>query len=194
MTPLISKNKNAIITTGTGSGKTESFLLPVINYLMREKEVGSLCSGVRALIIYPMNALANDQIKRLRLILANYPYITFGTYTGETEEDNNRAYGKYRKEFKSEPLPNEKISRQQIKESPPHILITNYAMLEYLMLRPKDNSLFSGENGKTWKFIILDEAHTYSGATGIEVSMLLKRLTARLHRPSGGAGPGGRHL
>ena len=177
---LISKNKNAIITTGTGSGKTESFLLPVINYLMREKEVGSLCSGVRALIIYPMNALANDQIKRLRLILANYPYITFGTYTGETEEDNNRAYGKYRKEFKSEPLPNEKISRQQIKESPPHILITNYAMLEYLMLRPKDNSLFSGENGKTWKFIILDEAHTYSGATGIEVSMLLKRLTARL--------------
>ena len=82
----IINDNNAVITTGTGSGKTESFLIPVINYLMREKEVNHLTDGVRALIIYPMNALANDQMKRLRSLLKNYPYITFGTYTGETEE------------------------------------------------------------------------------------------------------------
>ncbi|MBQ8133672.1 MAG: DEAD/DEAH box helicase, partial [Clostridia bacterium] len=177
----ISKDRNAIVTTGTGSGKTESFLLPVINYLMREKENGSLTDGVRALIIYPMNALANDQMKRLRELLRNYPYITFGTYTGETETTETKAFEKYRRQFKAEPLPNERISREKIKEAPPHILITNYAMLEYLMLRPSDNSLFSGEYGSKWKYIILDEAHTYSGATGIEVSMLLKRLKARIN-------------
>lgn len=64
----LNKGRNAVITTGTGSGKTESFLLPIINYIFREQERGELNSGVRALLIYPMNALANDQIKRLRNI------------------------------------------------------------------------------------------------------------------------------
>ena len=173
-------DKNAIVTTGTGSGKTESFLLPVIDYLMKEKENGTLSDGVRALIIYPMNALANDQMKRLRSLLKNYPYITFGTYTGETEKSEDKALEKYRRQFRSYPLKNERISRDRIKESPPHILITNYAMLEYLLLRPGDNVIFSGSFGNCWKYIILDEAHTYSGATGIEVSMLLRRLKSRL--------------
>ena len=173
-------DKNAIVTTGTGSGKTESFLLPVIDYLMKEKENGMLTDGVRALIIYPMNALANDQMKRLRSLLKNYPYITFGTYTGETEKSEDKALEKYRRQFRSYPLKNERISRDRIKESPPHILITNYAMLEYLLLRPGDNVIFSGSFGNCWKYIILDEAHTYSGATGIEVSMLLRRLKSRL--------------
>lgn len=176
----ISQGNNAIITTGTGSGKTESFLLPILNYLMREKEEGTLCDGVRAIIIYPMNALANDQMKRLRSILRNYPDITFGTYTGETEEQDNRAYEKYRRQYKTEPLLNERISRAQIKAAPPHLIITNYAMLEYLLLRPNDNTIFSGKYGRNWKFIVLDEAHTYSGATGIEVSVLIKRLKARI--------------
>lgn len=176
----ISQGNNAIITTGTGSGKTESFLLPILNYLMREKEEGTLSDGVRAIIIYPMNALANDQMKRLRTILRNYPDITFGTYTGETEEQDNRAYEKYLRQYKTEPLPNERISRAQIKVAPPHLIITNYAMLEYLLLRPNDNTIFSGKYGRNWKFIVLDEAHTYSGATGIEVSVLIKRLKARI--------------
>lgn len=176
----LNKGRNAVITTGTGSGKTESFLLPIINYIFREQERGELNSGVRALLIYPMNALANDQIKRLRTLLKGTK-ITFGSYTGETETTHEKALAKYRKlNGNEEPAENEIISREAIKKNPPHLLITNYAMLEYLMLRPEDNSIFSGEYAYKWKFIVLDEAHTYIGATGIEVAMLLKRLKARL--------------
>ena len=87
----IREGRNLVVTTGTGSGKTESFLLPIINYLMEQKVEGSLNDGVRALIIYPMNALANDQMKRMRELLANYPDITFGSYTGETEKEGKNA-------------------------------------------------------------------------------------------------------
>lgn len=173
----VKEGRNLVVTTGTGSGKTESFLLPVINYLMEQKEHGALNDGVRALIIYPMNALANDQMKRMRELLADYPSITFGSYTGETEKEDKAALSKYMSLNNGQkPLMNERISRNQMKDSPPHILITNYAMLEYLLLRPTDNVFFYGPNSKEWKFIVLDEAHTYTGATGIEVSMLLRRL------------------
>ncbi len=84
---------NLAITTGTGSGKTECFLLPVINQLMLEKEAGTLGAGVRTLIIYPMNALVNDQISRLREIFEDYEDkdITFGKFTGETEDKYRKA-------------------------------------------------------------------------------------------------------
>ena len=79
------KGANLIITTGTGSGKTECFLLPILQTLLRRKEQGILKNAVHALIIYPMNALANDQMKRLRKILASYPHITFGLYNSSTK-------------------------------------------------------------------------------------------------------------
>lgn len=172
----IIEDRNLIVTTGTGSGKTECFLIPIINYLMKQKEKGELDDGVRALIIYPMNALANDQMKRMRKLLADYPYITFGSYTGETEHSDREALSKYLSLNGEEPIINERISRNQMKKRPPHILITNYAMLEYLLLRPSDNVFFHGSKADSWKYIVLDEAHTYTGATGIEVSMLLRRL------------------
>lgn len=173
-----------IVSTGTGSGKTESFLLPILNSLMQEKDAngGKLTPGVRALIIYPMNALANDQIDRLRVSLKNYPDITFGAYTGQTEYKESKAILQYKKlngEDKT-PLKNELLSRERMKKTPPHILITNYAMLEYLMLRPEDNVFFNGEYAKHWKYIVLDEAHTYTGSTGIEVSLLLRRVMAAI--------------
>lgn len=172
---------NIVVSTGTGSGKTESFLIPIFNHLLRELEAGTISPGVRALIIYPMNALANDQIERLRSILGNYPHLTYGSYTGQTRHKYSDALAEFRSLNNNvAPPKNELISRDQIKESPPHILITNYAMLEYLMVRPEDSVFFSEDNADKWKFIILDEAHVYNGSTGIEVSMLLRRLKAKL--------------
>lgn len=178
----LSAGRNVVVSTGTGSGKTESFLVPILNDLMREKEAkGVISPGVRALLIYPMNALANDQISRLRSLLDEYPYITFGSYTGQTEETEDKALAKYKSLNNGKtPLKNELISREKMKDTPPNILITNYSMLEYLMLRPRDNSFFQGEYANCWRFVVLDEAHTYSGSTGIEVSMLLRRLKAYL--------------
>ena len=174
--------KNVVVSTGTGSGKTESFLIPVLTEIIREHEAGTLDAGVRAMIIYPMNALANDQMERLRSLLKDYPEITYGSYTGQTRHKYNDALTEYKK-LNDDAMPNdnELISREQMKNNPPHIMITNYAMLEYLMVRPDDSVFFEENNAHKWKFIVLDEAHVYTGSTGIEVSMLLRRLRATLN-------------
>ena len=174
------QNKNLIVTTGTGSGKTESFLIPVINQLLNEKENGTLNAGVRTLIIYPMNALVNDQIRRLRGLLKNTG-ITFGKFTGETEEELKRALIKYDGD-KDSLLDNELICRKQMRDNPPNILITNYAMLEYMLLRPGDNNIFTAENAASWRYMVFDEAHSYTGSKGIEVSSLIARVKAMLKR------------
>lgn len=173
---ICAQNRNVVVATGTGSGKTETFIIPILNHLLELKRINKLRPGVKALLLYPMNALANDQMKRLRTLLANEPDITFGIYTGETEERYSDAYDKFVRMHKEEPLKNELISRQQMKKTPPHILLTNYTMLEYLMLRPEDNVFFEGEFAGDWKFIVIDEAHTYTGTKGIEMAMLISRL------------------
>ncbi|MFD3707121.1 DEAD/DEAH box helicase [Nocardia sp. NPDC058658] len=173
--------RNLVVSTGTGSGKTESFLLPILNALIAEKAAGTLGPGVRALLLYPMNALANDQLKRLRQLLAATPDITFGRYTGETKQRRIDAESGYRSMFPGAArLPNELLSREEMWESPPNILLTNYAMLEYLLLRPRDMELFDGKYARTWQFIALDEAHVYDGAQGSEVGLLLRRLRDRV--------------
>ena len=179
---VVEADRNLIVATGTGSGKTESFLLPILNHLLHEKTAGTLTEpGIRALLLYPMNALANDQLKRLRNILTDFPQITFGRYTGETEETYEKAQQRFYDQFPDDPLlPNELISRKQLRATPPHLLLTNYAMLEYLLLRPDDCSFFDGETARHWRFIALDEAHTYDGASGMEVAMLLRRLKERI--------------
>jgi ATP-dependent helicase YprA (DUF1998 family) len=176
----VAAGRNILVATGTGSGKTESFLIPILNYLLKQKAVGKLTPGVRALLLYPMNALANDQVKRIREILSLDSSITFGRYTGETLETYDKAKQAFVQREGKEPLANELISREQMRETPPHILLTNYAMLEYLLLRPEDSELFGGSNSNTWKFIVADEAHTYDGAHGIEVALLLKKLRERV--------------
>ncbi len=174
--------RNLIVTTGTGSGKTETFLLPIINHLLEEQEAGTLSQpGVRALMLYPMNALANDQLKRLRKVLSNNSDIKFGRYIGDTEDKKEEALKKFYNQFPGEePAKGELLSRKEMQENPPHILLTNYAMLEYLLLRPADNVFFDGEYARHWKYIILDEVHVYDGANGIEIAMLLRRLKDRI--------------
>ena len=180
------QGQNLVITTGTGSGKTESFLLPILQHLLREEEEGGLDHGVRAIIIYPMNALANDQMKRMRALLKNYPQIRYGVYNGNTEHSQSQALIEYRRTYRDpsgnplDPAPNEVISREVMQSAPPHILITNYSMLEYMMVRPKDDRVFSGAK---LKYIVLDEAHIYKGATGMETSLLMRRLRARISQP-----------
>jgi hypothetical protein len=177
--------RNIVVTTGTGSGKTESFLLPIFDHLVREDAAGDLGPGVRALLLYPMNALANDQLKRLRRLLANYPNITFGRYTGETEQTRKKALAKFHALHPGEePLPNELLSRDEMQDSPPHILLTNYAMLEYLLLRPEDTTLFDFGGKQTWRFLALDEAHVYDGAQAAEVGLLIRRLKDRVSSKS----------
>lgn len=183
----VASGRNLLVATGTGSGKTESFLLPILDYLLRERDAGTLNSpGVRAMLLYPMNALVNDQIKRLREILAAFPEISFGRYVGDTPTESQGAAGDYRGQFGSEPLPNELLTREQMQSSPPHILITNFSMLEYLLLRPADTAFFDGPTGKRWKFVVLDEVHTYQGAKGGEIAMLLNRLRDRVHKSQKG--------
>lgn len=174
----ICSGHNAVITTGTGSGKTESFLLPILNELTNDIEIGNQEIGIRAIFLYPMNALLNDQIERVRKILADFPDITYGFFTGDTEETVSKNYRVKHAEENNIVIPeNELISREEIRNNPPHLLFTNYSMLEYLLIRPNDYAIFTPERLSNWKFVILDEAHTYHGALGIELSLLMRRLT-----------------
>ena len=173
--------RNLVVSTGTGSGKTESFLVPILNSLIEERAKGTLGPGVRALLLYPMNALANDQLKRLRSILRNFPDITFGRYTGETLMKPIDAESDFLANNPGDRrLTNELLSREEMRTSPPHLLLTNYAMLEYLLIRPADIDLFDGPHTGTWRFIVMDEAHVYDGAQGAEVALLLRRLKQRV--------------
>lgn len=165
--------RNVLISTGTGSGKTLSFLIPVLNYIVSSGE-----KGVKALFIYPMNALVNDQVKDLRKILKGTG-ITFARYTGETPYSPENFDSKFGEgEFKrlKRECVEELLVREEIVLNPPDILITNYSMLEYLLLRPKDSPLFES---KSIKFFILDEIHVYDGAKGAEIGYLLRRVKQR---------------
>lgn len=180
------ENKNIVVATGTGSGKSECYFIPIFDALMRQAESGALKPGVQALLLFPMNALANDQLKKLRQILAGYPQITFGRYTGETTFDaEETARRNYEQKYNQKPLVNELLSREKMQKTPPHILLTNYAMLEYLLLRPADSVFFDGEMAENWRFLVIDEAHTYKGANGTEIALLIRRLKERIYHNTG---------
>ena len=178
--------QNIVVATGTASGKTESFLYPILYELYRQHLAGELDEpGVRAMILYPMNALANDQRERLGEICGELRDAgsgfepTFGQYIGQTPYNakDRRRNATAREE---ERLTGELVFRDEMRSAPPHILMTNYSMLEYLLIRPDDSPLFDDSRGARWQFIVLDEAHQYRGAKGMEMGMLIRRLKQRL--------------
>jgi len=177
--------RNIVVATGTGSGKTESYLYPILLDLYRETLGTERRPGVRALVLYPMNALANDQRRRLGEHCARLRdngssfSVVFGQYTGETPEDQNDR-SRYARQHRDNQLTGELVLRSEMRDHPPDILLTNYSMLEYLLLRPKDSDLFDSGRGATWQFLVLDEAHQYRGSKGMEMAMLLRRLKQRL--------------
>lgn len=235
---FIGEGREVVVATGTGSGKTESFLLPLLASFGiegSERPQSAKTTGCRALILYPMNALVIDQLGRLRRLFGDQRIadllkglfgraVTFGVYTGRTpypglhtkERDKQRLGPlfqklyrqpdpetklKLEKEFKwpSKDMPSfelngyktlasdrELFTRQEMQRHCPDILVTNYSMLEYMLLRPIERSIF--ESTRTWlsndpenRFtVILDEAHMYRGAAGAEVAYLLRRLHSRL--------------
>jgi ATP-dependent helicase YprA (DUF1998 family) len=160
------RGRNAIVKTGTGSGKTEAFLLPVLSGAMRMRNQG--IEGTKAILLYPMNALANDQLVRIReLIRDSGVSVTFAMYTGESESVALML---------GEPVEgNELVRRDQIRATPPDILLTNYKELELMLVRKVDRPIF----GPSLGYLVLDEIHSYRGALATEIACLIRRLKAR---------------
>ncbi|MGW4786734.1 DEAD/DEAH box helicase [Streptomyces sp. NPDC004230] len=150
-----------LVTTGTGSGKTESFLYPVLDHCRREREGGK--AGVKAVFLYPMNALATDQAQRINELLtqnSELGKLWAGLYIGD------RAATQYEKV---------RTRRSDMQLSPPDILITNYKMLDLLLQREDDAPLWQEAD---IRYVVVDEFHTYDGAQGTDVAMLLRRLAS----------------
>lgn len=168
--------KSTLVATGTGSGKTECFLYPILEYCYKHRGE----QGIKAVLIYPMNALATDQARRLaELINSNENLrgnVRAGMFVGDKEDNPSRVMSK------------EKIitDREMLREYPPDILLTNYKMLDYLLIRPDDAVLWRNNNSQSLKFIVVDEIHTFDGAQGTDLAALLRRLKSRLETPTEG--------
>ncbi|GBD36077.1 DEAD-box ATP-dependent RNA helicase CshA [bacterium HR36] len=155
-----------VITTGTGSGKTEAFLLPVFDGILRRKAEG--VQGLQAVFVYPMNALANDQLERLRRLLRGSGLdISFALYTGDSDT-TTRA-------LREEPVETERLTRGDIRRNPPDILLTNYKQLDFLLVRKADRHMFT----RALRYLVLDEIHSYRGALATEIAWLIRRLKAQ---------------
>lgn len=173
-----SKEENLVVTTGTGSGKSLCFEIPIVNHCLKAKQEGK--KGIKAIIIYPMNALANSQYQELSSKLSGSG-LKIGLYTGDTEMAAEGALEKYKEIFGEDAVPNDSeiISRMEMKNNPPDILLTNYVQLELLLTRLEDKALFKDEFKENLKFLVLDELHTYSGKQGADVAFLVRRLKQR---------------
>ena len=165
---VLEDQKSMIVTSGTGSGKTECFMVPVLNDLAKEYEQSQeSLLGVRALFLYPLNALINSQRERLRAWTEAYDDgVRFCLYNGNTERNKHRDQGQF---------PHEIMTRKSMRETPAPILVTNATMLEYMLVRKDDNPIIQQSQGKL-RWIVLDEAHTYVGSQAAELSLLLRRV------------------
>ena len=164
---------STVIATGTGSGKTECFLYPIMNYCHNHRNE----NGIKAIIIYPMNALATNQATRIgKMIYQNQKlrgHITAGLFIGQNEQDPHVSM-----------TPDGIITNKDIiRDNPPDILLTNYKMLDYLLIRVKDRKLWQNNDPKSLKYLVVDELHTFDGAQGTDLACLIRRLKDRLKMP-----------
>ena len=157
---LATQGESYVVTTGTGSGKSLCFFIPMVNAIIADRRKGGT-PRTRAIVIYPMNALANSQFEELSRFLSQVPGpppVTFARYTGQEDADE----------------------RRRISENPPDILLTNFMMLEYLMTRQDQVDRKVIGNCEGLSFLVLDELHTYRGRQGADVALLVRRVRERL--------------
>ena len=149
-----------VLTTGTGSGKSLAYIVPIVDKVLEAKAAGTYQTGIKAIVVYPMNALANSQLGELEKFLGtSNPQVTFERYTGQESRDKRAA----------------------IIANPPDILLTNYVMLELVLTRPRERGLVRAARG-LW-FLVLDELHTYRGRQGADVALLVRRLRDSCEAP-----------
>ena len=162
--------QSVIVTSGTGSGKTECFMVPILNQLARAVTQNARpLEGVRALFLYPLNALIQSQQERLHAWTGPFEGdIRFCLYNGNTP---NRPEPKH----KAHALPNQVLDRESLRASPPPILVTNATMLEYMLVRSQDAPILGKSQGKL-EWVVLDEAHSYIGSQAAELALLLRRV------------------
>lgn len=158
---IAKRRESYVLTTGTGSGKSLAYFIPIVNRVLQAKETDKT-PRTRAIVIYPMNALANSQREELRRFLTGYaegsePF-TYGRYTGQEDD----------------------AERRRLAANPPDILLTNFMMLELLMTRQDEKDRAVIANAQGLEFLVLDELHTYRGRQGADVAMLVRRVREAL--------------
>ena len=158
-----------LVATGTGSGKTECFMYPVLDHCAAHP-----AKGIKAVVIYPMNALASDQARRFAKEIYKRENlrgkIRVGLFVGTGEASPIKA------------MTDDFVitCKDTQREDPPDILLTNYKMLDYLLIRPKDQPLWRHNTPDTLRYLVVDELHTFDGAQGTDLACLIRRLRDRL--------------
>ena len=158
------RRQSYVLTTGTGSGKSLSYFIPIVDDVLRRKKAGDPCKSITAIVVYPMNALCNSQLEELVKFLrlgygTDQEPVTFARYTGQESNED----------------------RERIAKNPPDILLTNYVMLELLMTRFLETDKAVREHASGLRFLVLDELHTYRGRQGADVAMLVRRVRERFN-------------
>ena len=166
---------NSLVATGTGSGKTECYLYPILDHCFRNRGR----KGIKAIVIFPMNALATDQAKRFAQAIYGNPelrsYVTAGLYLGGQELEASAVMTE-----------NQVITdRNAMRAAPPDILLTNYKMLDYLLVRAADLPLWQQNEPETLRYLVVDELHTFDGAQGADLACLIRRVKERVKTPAG---------
>jgi DEAD/DEAH box helicase domain-containing protein len=170
---------NTLVATGTGSGKTEAFLVPLLDHCRQQQAQGS--RGIKAILIYPMNALATDQARRIADLIHTIPALAglrAGLYIGASDDAPTAAMT----------ATSVITDKEALHKAPPDILLTNYKQLDYLLIQPHVQSLWE-HNGRlpdgtsTLRYLVVDEFHTFDGAQGTDLACLIRRLRDRLQCP-----------